>query len=366
MPQIRIPGAFYRGGTSRAVMLNERDLASFDARQRDAVILAALGSPDPYGRQIDGLGGGISSLSKVCILDWVAGEVQYNFGQVSVTTPEVDWSGTCGNMSAAVGPFALEAGWLPMTEPFTEVPVLAVNNGKRFVVEVPVRGGEVECEGAFTIAGVPGPAARVGLRFLEPGGTLGRGLFPTGNVRDRVCGFEASIVDATTPTVFVRASDLGLRGTESAAEIDALVDVMARLESIRSESAVRLGLAGSQAIPKVAAVAPPVLADVDLTAQAISMQRPHRTYPAGPAICTAVAARVPDTIVGEATRARNSETVRIQHAAGEIEIGVDVGRTGDEWVCRSATTYRSARKIMDGFVYVPGSYLGGAPWFSPS
>src|SRR5678816_208691 len=132
MPQVTVPASFYRGGTSRAVLFREADLAMYDDAAQRAIILAALGSPDPYGREIDGLGGGISSLSKVCILDWVDGEVRYNFGQVAVATPEVDWSGTCGNMSAAVGPFALEAGWLPPTEPFTEVPVLAVNNGKRF------------------------------------------------------------------------------------------------------------------------------------------------------------------------------------------------------------------------------------------
>ncbi|HEX6511601.1 MAG TPA: PrpF domain-containing protein [Chloroflexota bacterium] len=371
MPQAAVPAAFWRGGTSRAVMFKEQDLAPFHPDAREHIILAALGSPDPNQRQVDGLGGGISSLSKVCILDWADGEAKFNFGQVSVTEPEIDWSGTCGNMSAAIGPFAIEAGWITAHEPVTEVPVLAVNTDKRFVAEVPVRDGGFEPEGDFAIDGVPGTAAMIGLRFLDPGGTQGRGLLPTGRERDVIAGCEATILDAVNPTVFVRAADLGLTGTEAAADIEVQPRVMARLEEIRSAAAELIGLGGAKAIPKIAAVAPGSGA-LQVLARAISMERAHRTLPAGSAVGMAVAAAIPGTVVQEALAngpspqpsPKGRGSVAIGHPAGQMEIGAEVACVDGQWRCVSATTYRSARKIMDGNIYVPSRYLSGRPWYA--
>src|SRR5919202_1690664 len=186
--QIKIPATFMRGGTSRAVFFKEEDLSSYDAPTRELIILAALGSPDPYGRQVDGLGGGISSLSKVGIIGRGTDpdtDVTFTFGQVDVERPFVDYLGTCGNMSAAVGPFAIDEGMMPATEPVTAVRVLSANTGKHYIAHVPVRDGRAETEGDYTIDGVPGPGARIVLEFLEPGGSLGKGVLPTGKVREQ-------------------------------------------------------------------------------------------------------------------------------------------------------------------------------------
>lgn len=365
MRQVAVPAAFWRGGTSRAVLFKAAALAAFDARQRDRVVLAALGSPDPGGRQVDGLGGGISSLSKVCVLDWTGDEVAFTFGQVDVSRPVVDWSGTCGNMSAAVGPFAIDAGWITPSTPMTHVPVLATNVRKRYVAQVPTPGGELATEGEYCIDGVPGPAARIGLKWLDPGGTQGRGTLPTGQARQCVADVDVSIVDVSNPFVFVRAADVGLSGTESPVEIETRPEVMERLETIRAAAAERIGLGGAQAIPKLAVLASPADDRVDIVARAVSMQRIHRTFPATGAMCLAAAVALPGTIANElATPGPTPErNVRIAHAAGTMEIGVEVARQAGEWVVCSATTARSARKIMDGQIYVPASYLTEKAWF---
>src|SRR5581483_9577546 len=217
---VRLPAVFVRGGTSKALLLHERDLAGFDAAQREAIILAALGSPDPYGRQIDGLGGGISSTSKVGIIGGPTpdGFVTFAFGQVDVERPIVEFRGTCGNISAAIGPFAIDEGLVEAREPLTRVPVLSTTSGQRFVAEVPVQDGRALSEGDYEIDGVPGPGARVGLEFLDPGGSLGRGVLPTGRARDRFVlpngrAVEVSLVDATNPMVFVAAAALDADGT---------------------------------------------------------------------------------------------------------------------------------------------------------
>ena len=228
MPQLTVPAAFYRGGTSRAVLFREADLAAYDDDAQRAIILAALGSPDPYGREIDGLGGGISSLSKVCIVG-LAGpdsgaDVTFRFGQVDVEQPVVEFLGTCGNMSAAIGPFAVDEGLVEAVEPITPVRVLSVNTGQLYLCHVPVRDGRAEVEGDYTIDGVPAPGARIALEFLEPGGSLGKGLLPTGKVRETITladgrSFEVSLVDAANPLVFVRAADLGSDATETPQDV---------------------------------------------------------------------------------------------------------------------------------------------------
>lgn len=393
MPQLTVPAAFYRGGTSRAVLFREADLAQYDDTAQRAIVLAALGSPDPYGREIDGLGGGISSLSKVAIVGLAgpetAADVTFRFGQVDVEHPVVEFLGTCGNISAAVGPFAIDEGMVEAREPVTTVRVLSVNTGQRYLCHVPVRDGRAEVEGEYAIDGVPGTAARIALEFLEPGGSLGHGVLPTGQVREEIVLADGrrvvvSIVDAANPMVFVRAADLGATATERPEKIDANGPLHARLEEIRDHAAVRLGLApdpataheSAKAIPKVVMVAPPAgyrttggvelpAERIDLTARMLSMGKCHRTLAGTAAICTAVAAAIEGTVVHEVTRsgAGAAGEVRIGHGAGVLDIGVKAERRPEGWHVVSVSTFRTARRIMDGRVYVPSRYLDGTAWF---
>jgi 2-methylaconitate cis-trans-isomerase PrpF len=391
--QQKIPAVFMRGGTSRAVFFSEEALAPYDRATRERIILAALGSPDPYGRQIDGLGGGISSLSKVAIIGRSSTadvDVTFTFGQVDVHTPVIDWSGTCGNMSAAVGPFAIDEGWVPAVEPITTVRVLATNTGKRYLAHVPVRGGHAEVEGNYTIAGVPAPGACITLEYLEPGGTLGGPLLPTGMPRQQISLSDhrrvtISLVDAAIPTVYVRAEDLGVDTRRLAPELDRDSVLQAVLEEIRCRGAVLLGLAQSEeqardrvrAIPKIALVAPPAsyqsssgktvaAEEIDLLARAISMGTTHRTFPGTTSMCTAVAAAVEGTVVHEVARPAVAERLRLGHPAGIMEVGARVKRRGGDWYAESVTTQRTARRIMEGYILVPQRYLDGTPWFGPA
>jgi 2-methylaconitate cis-trans-isomerase PrpF len=383
-----VRAAFWRGGTSRAVLFRGQDMAAFDAAQRDAVILAALGSPDPYGREIDGLGGGISSLSKAAIIDRARpgsdADLTFQFAQVDVESPRVEFAGTCGNMSAAVAPFGLDCGLIAVlpdarSASFT---VLSVNTNQRYVAHIAVRDGRFDPVGDFAIDGVPGTASKIGLEYLAPGGSLGHGLLPTGRARD--CfrleeggEVEVSIVDAANPVVFVRAADLGATAIESAPAIDADARLIHLLESIRAEAGRRLPMPASLAIPKVAVVAPArdyvasdgstVSADaVDLCIRMLSMGKAHRTLAMTTALCAAVAAAVDGSVVAEVARPTPGakRVVRLGHAAGILPIGAHVERAeGGTWQALSATTYRTARKIMDGCVYVPERYLAGTAWF---
>jgi 2-methylaconitate cis-trans-isomerase PrpF len=393
MPQITVPAAFYRGGTSRAVLFREADLAAYDDEAQRAIILAALGSPDPYGREIDGLGGGISSLSKVCIVG-VAGpgsgaDVTFRFGQVDVEEALVEFMGTCGNMSAAIGPFAVDEGLVEACEPITTVRVLSVNTGQHYFCHVPVRDGRAEVEGDYTIDGVPAPGARIALEFLEPGGSLGHGLLPTDQVRETIAlsdgrTVDVSIVDAANPLVYVRAADLGSDATERPDEVDANKPLHSALEEIRDHAAVRLGFSPdvqtahekAKAQPKVMMVAPPagyrttggidLPADrIDLTVRMLSMSKCHRTLAGTAGICASVAAAIEGTVVHEVARpgAGASGEVRIGHGAGVIDIGVNAERRPEGWHVASVSTFRTARRIMDGKIYVPTRYLDGTAWY---
>jgi 2-methylaconitate cis-trans-isomerase PrpF len=380
-----------RGGTSRAVFFKEGDLAPYDRRIREFIVLAALGSPDPYGRQIDGLGGGISSLSKVAIIergDASDTDVLFTFAQVDVERPIVDFMGTCGNISAAVGAFAIDEGMVPAVEPVTAVRVLATNTGKRYIAYIPVRHGQAETEGDYTIDGVPGPGARIALEFLDPGGSLGGYVLPTGHAAETLIlesgtHVTVSVVDAAAPMVFVRADDLGANATDCPQALDAARSLQELLEEIRSQAAVLLGLAENvkyareqvKAIPKIAMVAPPsqyrttkatlIGADqVDLVARMVSMGKTHRTFAGTSSMCLAVAAAVPGTVVNAVARQAMPERVRIGHPAGIVEVGAKVQPHGDDWRVESVTTQRTARRIMDGVIYVPQSYLQGKPWFT--
>lgn len=388
--QKKIPAVFMRGGTSRAVFFREDVMAPYDLVTRERIILAALGSPDPDGRQIDGLGGGISSLSKAAIIGRCAdgkSEVSFNFAQVDVRQAFVDWGGTCGNMSAAVGPFAVDEGLVPAVEPVTPVRVLATNTGKRYIAHVPVRNGLAEVEGDCHIDGVPAPGAPIVLEYLEPGGSLGGMLLPTGVPRQRITlasGRQVivSIVDAAVPMVYVRADELDANATRLAPELDRDGALQTVLEEIRCHSAMLIGLAASveeahervKAVPKVALVATPtpyqsssgrtIMAEqIDVVARAISMENTHRTFPATASMCTAVAAAVEGTVVQEVSKADSSERLRIGHPAGIMEVGARVVRRGTEWFAKSVTTQRTARRIMEGCVLVPQRYMAGKPWF---
>lgn len=383
----KLPAVFVRGGTSRAVLFREDVLAEYDDTAREAIILAALGSPDPYGRQVDGLGGGISSLSKAAIIGVRDGEVTFRFGQVEVQQPRVEFSGTCGNISSAVGPFALTEGLIPVPAGVEAVvPVVSTNVNQRFLARVPLAEGQVQEEGDYEIDGVPGTGARIGLEFLRPGGSRGLGVFPTGRVAEEFrlsdgARIRVSVVDVLNPAVFVRADDVGWRGTELPAAIDADAALLARLEEIRRLAAACFGLDGerSQTIPKVCFVAPPDeytstrgrslgAAETSLLARAISMGQTHRTLPLTMAVCLAAAAAIEGTVAADcfAEVPPAAGAVRIGHPAGTIDISAKTARAGGTWDVESATAYRTARRIMEGSVLVPESVLTGRVWYRPA
>lgn len=364
-----MPASFWRGGTSRAVLFLESDLAGYDSDQVEAVILAALGSPDPGGRQVDGLGGGASSLSKAAIVGPApagsAADVAFRFAQVEVAAPRVDFTGNCGNISAAIGPFALEAGLVTAggdladgshrapntTAPFstapdspadvvavdepadvmhaevpTDVVVLSLNTGQRYRARVPTRSGRYQPAGDFRIPGVPGSGSRIAIEYLDPAGSAGQGPLPTGAAQEEIDigggdgSVVASIVDVGNPVVFVSAAAVGADATASPDEIDADSALCHRLEHLRREAAVRTGLAGSAeeaadqpTIPKVAMVGPPApgavgrgelgpAEAVDVAVRLISMGRAHRTIAITGAMAAAAAAALPGTVVSEAAR----------------------------------------------------------------
>src|SRR3989454_4222071 len=354
-----------RGGTSRCLVFREEDLPHAGAA-RDRILLTALGSPDPYGRQLDGLGGGISSLSKACIVGVTThpgADVDYTFAQVDVKSPVVEYDGNCGNCSSAIGPFAIDEGLVPAQEGETIVRVHNTNTKKLIVAHVPTRDGEALVEGDFELAGVAGRGARIALDFVEPGGAGTGRLLPTGRPRDVVAGVEVSCVDATNPVVFVRARDLGLTGTETPQAIDADHDVSARLEKLRVEAASRMGMPESAAVPKIAFVAPPTETTAldgvrypaeaaDVVGRAISMGNCHRAFPLTVAMCLAVAARIEGTLVHEVAR-KHPGDVRLAHPSRVLPLDAAVSlKDGAPWAER-VTVYRSARRLMEGFVRVP-------------
>lgn len=369
MTQRRIRAVFMRGGTSRALFFHAEDLPA-SRPARDRILCAALGSPDPYGRQLDGLGGGISSLSKACIIgpsSLPGADVDYTFAQVDVKSPLVDYTGNCGNCSSAVGPFAIDEKLVPLpgTDFAGEVTVRIHNTNTRklIVAHVPVRDGEAAVEGDFVMPGVPGLGARIALDFLDPGGAVTGRLLPTGRPRDVVAGLEASLVDATNPMVFVRAPDLGLTGAETPAALDADRALSARLEAIRVEASRLMGVPASPAVPKIALVAPPAAfsaldgtahaaEDADVLARVISMGSCHRAFALTAAMCLAVAARIEGSVVHECARPGSGD-LRLGHPSGILPIAAAVGqRQGQPWAER-VTVYRTARRLMEGFIRIP-------------
>jgi 2-methylaconitate cis-trans-isomerase PrpF len=382
--QKRLPAVYMRGGTSKAVFFHDNHLPQ-DPAIRDQVILAAFGSPDPNRRQVDGMGGAISSTSKVAIISRSTDpdyDVVYNFGQVSIDRPIVDYMGNCGNISSAVGPFAVDEGLVTVEEPITTVRIHQKNTNTLIVAEVPVKDGRYNEDGDYVISGVPSPGGKIALHFFSPGGAVTGRLFPTGNVIDTLDvpdlgSIRYTVIDAANPLVLVAAHDLGLTGIEIE-EIDNRADIRARLEAIRSRVAVIMGCAATveeaslscQTVPRIAFVsAPQPYTDlngtqidstkIDLVARVISMGNLHKAFAVTSAIPAAGAARVKGTIVDEILGhgALEKKFVRLGHPGGVIEVGTDLKRQGDGYTYIEAILGRTARRLMEGYVLVPEKYF---------
>lgn len=379
---MRVPAVFMRGGTSKALFFHEADLPQ-DPHVRDQFILAAYGSPDPFRRQIDGVGGAASSTSKVAVISDGRDkgvDVLYEFGQVGIHQNIIDRRGNCGNISSAVGPFAVDEGLVEATDPVTIVRFLNVNTGKVIVAHVPTKNGRFDPNGSFELPGVPGTGSAVKLDFLDPGGSVTGRLLPTGNVVDQldvpgVGTIDVSLVDAANPLVFVRWSDVGLNGTETAAQLDADSEFRARAEAIRAHASVLAGIAPTVAeatekapsVPKLSFVGPPreytaanghsySAEQMSVRAAMMSMGLLHPSYPLTGAIATSIASRITGTLVNEAIRS-NSESVIIGHQSGLLPMEVDAELDEKVWVAHSASGFRTARRLFEGTVLVPDERL---------
>lgn len=382
--QKRIRTVIMRGGTSRALFIMRSELPA-DPRTRDAVILKLYGSPDV--RQIDGLGGADALTSKLAIIGRPTrpdADVDYTFGQVSITQPFVDYAGNCGNISSAVGPYAIDEGLVDAVEPVTRVRIHQTNTRCTLIADVPVKNGKAAVGGDYHIDGVPGTGARIALDFADTAGAITGSLLPTGNPVDTldvpgVGRIDVSIVDAGTPCVFVRAADMGLAGTEVPAAIDADRDLNDRIERIRGTAAAAVGIVDcwqdaaqkSPYLPFFAIVSPPtdyldfttgktIAADkVDMVSRLLFMLRMHKAYPVTGTVCTGAAAKIAGTLVHQVTRAESpgQAAVRIGHPAGVIDIDACVEAQGDSLRLTRAALGRTARRLMEGYGLVPWSTL---------
>jgi 2-methylaconitate isomerase len=378
MSLLSLPAVFMRGGTSRAVMFHARDLP--DRAEWDPLFLAAMGSPDPNGRQLNGMGGGISSLSKVCILapsDRADADIDYTFAQVQIRDPRVDYRSNCGNMSSAVGPFAVDEGIVRPNGDTAMVRIFNTNTQKIIRSTFPLQDGRAATDGDLAIPGVAGTGAPVRLDFLAPGGATTGRLLPTGQPMDRldvpgVGPIEVSMIDAANACVFVRARDLGLSGGELPEELERDAALLDRLQSIRRQASITMGIARDDAeartvaaVPIIGFVAPPMdaptlsgdpisAAQVDLTARFLSNGQPHQALPLTASLCTAVAANIAGTLVAEALAPEAGAQVRIGMPSGILTVGAEVEQSGaGQWVAHSGAFYRTARRLFDGRIYVP-------------
>ena len=382
MGQQWIPAVFMRGGTSKGLFFHARDLpaekdpaekspAENDPTANDAVFLSAMGSPDPYGRQLDGMGGGISSLSKVMVVaptDHPEADIEYTFGQVDVREAVVDYSSNCGNLSAAVGPFAVDEGLVPVEDGPVTLRIHNTNTNKLVHASFQVHDGLAAVDGSLTIPGVAGAGSPIELKYLEPAGSRTGQLLPTGSTAENLDTssgrFRVSVVDAANPMVFVAAADVGLRGTESPDEIEAQDEVMTRLDDIRRAAAVAMGLCATAAdaplaVPKVAAIAAPAACETlngeripedatDLLVRAVSMGQLHRALPGTAALCCAVACQLPGSLLNELAPNPTSGDIRLGSPSGPVAAAAEV----TDHHARSASLYRTARPLMRGSVAV--------------
>ena len=377
MPQRRLRATFMRGGTSKALVLHRADLPP-DQADWAPIFLAAMGSPDPNGRQLDGMGGGVSSLSKVCIVGPASrrdADIDYTFAQVSVGTAAVDYSANCGNMSSAMGPWALDEGLVPAPNGGEAVVrIHNTNTNKVIHARFPVEDGIAAVDGDLVLDGVAGSGAPIRLEFQDPGGARTGRLLPTGNAADMldVPGLgpvEVSMVDAANPCVFVAAAALGASGIELPDEVDREPSLLARLEAIRCAASVAMGLAPSLeaaasvlGAPKVAMVAAPSASptlsarhlaedDMDVTVRMISIGQPHRAVPLTGAMCLAAACRVPGSVAWRLLPARaHAGPLRIGHPSGVVMVDAGVETRPEGVHVRHATVYRTARRLFQGEV----------------
>ena len=396
---VAIRATWMRGGTSKGVFFAADDLPRGLMQRpglRDALLLRIIGSPDPYARHTDGLGGATSSTSKVVIVSKSLREdcdVEFLFGAVSIDQPLIDWSGNCGNLSAAIGPFAIARGWVTAsdarTPTTTMVRIWQQNIGKRIVAHVPTRAGQVIEAGSFQEDGVPFGAAEIRLEFLDPADDGTRGLLPTGNPADvlhvpeleaflpsngtsRAGTLRVTMINAGSPTVFVRAEALKLTGRELPDTVNRDPKLLARLEAVRARAAVAMGLARSTdeatrsrpATPKIAIVAAPVAyrssagvdidqSGIDVVARIVSMGKLHHAFTGTGSIALAVAAALPGTVVSEVARTLPGVPTRIGHVSGVLAVGAVVEQRDGRWVVERAVMSRSARRLMDGTVFAP-------------
>ena len=390
-PQIRIPATYMRGGTSKGVFFRLQDLpeaAQVPGAARDALLMRVIGSPDPYGKQIDGMGGATSSTSKTVIVaksSKADHDVDYLFGQVAIDKAFVDWSGNCGNLSAAVGPFAItqRPRSIPSACRITASRIVRIwqaNIGKTIIAHVPITKGAVQETGDFELDGVTFPAAEVQLEFMDPAAEedgAGGAMFPTGNLVDdlEVPGIgtlKATMINAGIPTIFLNAEAIGYTGTELQDAINSDPKALAMFETIRAHGAVRMGLikhideiASRQHTPKIAFVAKPAdyvassgkpvaADDVDLLVRAMSMGKLHHAMMGTAAVAIGTAAAIPGTLVNLAAGGGERDAVRFGHPSGTLRVGAQASQVDGEWTVTKAIMSRSARVLMEGWVRVPG------------
>lgn len=385
--QIKVPATYMRGGTSKGVFFNLDDLpqeAQVAGEARDKLLLRVIGSPDPYAKQTDGMGGATSSTSKTVIVARSSREdhdVDYLFGQVSIDKPFVDWSGNCGNLSAAVGPFAIHAGLIPQERipenGIITVRVWQVNISKTILIHVPIVNGFVQETGEFELDGVTFPAAEIQVDFVDPADGEGS-MFPTGNLVDdlvvpNVGTFNATFINAGIPTIFVDAESIGYQGTELQDDINNDETALAMFESIRAHGALKMGLISDleeaqtrQHTPKIAFVSKPksylsssgkAVSDqeVDVLVRALSMGKLHHAMMGTAAVAIASAACVPGTLVNLAAGGGEKESVTFGHPSGTLKVGAQAKQSEQGWVIQKAIMSRSARILMEGFVRVPSN-----------
>ncbi|EHR5761101.1 3-methylitaconate isomerase [Vibrio parahaemolyticus] len=385
MSQIKVPATYMRGGTSKGVFFNLEDLpaeAQVAGAARDKLLLRVIGSPDPYGKQIDGMGGATSSTSKTVIVSRSSRDdhdVDYLFGQVSIDKPFVDWSGNCGNLSAAIGPFAIHAGLIPKDRipenGIVTVRVWQMNISKTILVHVPIVNGFVQETGEFELDGVTFPAAEIQVDFVDPADGEGS-MFPTGNLVDDlvvpdVGTFNATFINAGIPTIFIDAESIGYQGTELQDQINNDDAALAMFESIRAHGALKMGLISEleeaqtrQHTPKIAFVSKPKSyqsssgkavneSEIDVLVRALSMGKLHHAMMGTAAVAIASAACVPGTLVNLAAGGGEKESVTFGHPSGTLKVGAQAKQTEQGWVVQKAIMSRSARILMEGFVRVP-------------
>jgi 2-methylaconitate isomerase len=372
-----IPAVFMRGGSSKGIVVSGRDLPA-DPAERDRVLLAIMGSPDPYGRQLNGMGGGLSSVSKVVIIDAPSrpdADVDYLFAQVSVDQAVVDYGANCGNMSAAVGPYAVEHGLVDVRDGEALVRINQINTAKLIHARFAVEDGKAVTAGDLAIAGVAGTGARIRLDFLDPGGAVTAALLPTGKVVDRIesedfGAIDITMLDASNAAAFVRAADIGITGAELPDAIEAIPGLMPKLDRLRRQAGVLMGLADRpEAVgpsnPRLVIVAAPAPfqtlsgetvgpAEHDIGVRMLNMGRVHRAVALTTAMGVGIACRIKGTVAHRLTVATGApDEIRVGNPSGAVSVGAEVRRDGDGWICDSGVVYRTARTLMRGEVAVP-------------